>query len=268
VQDRWIDIVASYLALPTRRRAAVWGAVTAAGGAALRAGFRRAWAATTAYPDLRVEPAEDLDFGEEEVDGVTHQVLRFASAVWNAGAGALEVRAGQGNDRTVQVLYDRAGRPSHERELPRGVLEYHLEHGHWHFNNWVHHRLFRRGSEGQWHPVKQSSKQSFCIRDDFAVSPPRPNQGSQTYTRCDWEEDEIVEGLSVGWTDRYPNTLPGQWFDLGTARLRKGRYLIRSEVDPLGRLAEGNKRRNGGTAECCFRVDPAGAIRITRCRRT
>ena len=266
MQEPWIDDIAKVLAVRGGRRGVIRAAVAAALGGMLGVGSRRATAAATLFPNLKIDPAEDLAFGQEQVDDKPHQVLRFAAAVWNAGPGPLEVR-GDGNGHAVQVLYDDAG-GSDERRLPQNILQYHAEHGHWHFDHWAHHALFRLSRDGRWTKIKEAAKQSFCIWDDFPVDPPLPNQARQTYTRCyEGDEQGIVEGLSVGWVDRYPSNLPGQWFDLGERRLPAGKYQIRSTVDPLNLLAEGGRHRNADTAQVCFAVDSGGAIRTTRCRR-
>ena len=52
----------------------------------------RTQAATEVYPDLRTEPATDLQFDTVTLaDGQRHKVLRFSNTVANYGQGRLEM---------------------------------------------------------------------------------------------------------------------------------------------------------------------------------
>ena len=267
------DAVVRGLAAGPSRRSLLRGAAGALLAGVFGARIRPAAAARTLYPDARPraygegpEGGFRPDFAWGREGG--RRVLRFSTAVWNAGPGPVEVR-GTGlftaDEAFFQILYDDAG--GHQRRrLPRGVVEYHPAHGHWHFNDWVHSELFRLGGDGRRQPLGISNKTSFCLMDGYPVTdyhvPPVPGMpDSAVYTTCEPER----QGLSVGWVDMYPHDLPGQWFVLGDEFLPKGSYLIRSVVDPKNVLAEGSRRREASSASYCFRVDEASNIRLVGC---
>lgn len=63
-----------------------------------------------------------------------------------------------------------------------------------------------------------------------------------------------------GWGDTYSAQLPGQAFDV--TRLPNGRYVIRTEVNPLGLLSELTNSNN--TASRMVRISGKGAARRAR----
>lgn len=198
------------------------------------------------YPDLRTLPPEDLRLGTELVDGATHQVLRFANTIWNAGEGPLELRGTRTDQSEVhQRIYDAEGGFV---ERLSGTFVFHEVHDHWHLEGYARYQLWTRSSFDAWQasnrtqgePEWQRDKVGFCLLDTYRVSDLTGSPSSVTYTAAC---GPTVQGISVGWADVYPAELEGQWIDLGPDPLPDGQYVLRTVADPLGLFHESE----GGT---------------------
>ena len=234
------------------------------------AGSRPAGGAATLYPDLKTLPPYELSFGTATIDGATHHVLRFSNTVWNAGRGPLELRGTPGSNRGHQRLYDGQGGYT-ERVVPNGAFEYHAEHGHWHFRDFAEYELWARAEYDRWlaggrnrdQAQRRGAKTTFCIMDVVRVQALPGSPGAAGYAQC----DQDVQGLSVGWGDEYWYGLADQWVDLGTRRLPKGDYVLRSVADPKDLLEEGAHTREAAADNegvTCFAVR-RGLIQATGC---
>jgi hypothetical protein len=230
-----------------------------------------AGAAVGRYPDLRTLPPTNLRLDSAVIGGSQHRVLRFSNTVWNAGPGRLELRGDSSSGRTVayQRLYDGT---SLVGEWPVGSFTYHPTHYHWHFEDFAQYELWTRtdyehwlatgrtGSQARW----RGGKVTFCIADTHQArtlpgSPSSPTYGAQ----C----GQGLQGLSIGWGDTYPYSLPDQWIDLGSTGLTPGQYVLRSVADPLNLIhespnkadlaVEGGADNEGVTA---FSVTAGGSI--------
>ena len=213
---------------------------------------------TELLPDVIVRPIIEVRI--EKSKGV--KLLRFASIIGNAGAGAVELKpdtparsAGNDCDGDGDPMNDRKafqrifGDNDGDGVFTRGVdtvLEkrfagcsmFHAEHDHWHFEEFARYRLVKPATG---RVVASSEKVSFCVRDSIrfdAVLPGSP--GSMHYGNC---TQDSVTGLSIGWADYYGSTLPGQELDI--RGLADGRYCLRTEADPTGRLVESDEGNNG-----------------------
>jgi hypothetical protein len=193
------------------------------------------------YPNLKTRNPKDLEFGEEEINGSLHKVLRFSNTVYNAGEGPLELRGEEadGINKAYQRVYDQAG---NFIDHPVGQFVYHPEHEHWHFEDFAQYELWTKDAYQRWNrrgelsgavPLK-ASKATFCVIDIRRVR--RVNEGSRepVYISC----DPTQQGLSVGWGDTYGSYLFDQWIDLGSTTLPNGEYVLRSIADPVNRLKE------------------------------
>lgn len=198
--------------------------------------------AATLYPDLRTLPPADLQFDTANIDGSTHQVLRFSNTVWNAGEGTLELHGvSQSPDRTrvFQRLEDDQGSST---DTPVGHFIFHPAHNHWHFENFAEYQLWTKDDYDQWiangrsrrEARQRGFKTTFCIRESVLIQRLQGTPDSPIHTSCTQE----IQGLAVGWGDTYEYNLPEQWIDLGTARLADGNYIIRSIADPKNILKE------------------------------
>ena len=180
-------------------------------------------------PDLRMAQLEDLQ-AERADDG--RLLLRFTAIIVNVGAGPMEVVAtGDGGElgRGVQRVYDEAGNVT---EVPSEATFFWAGdgHDHWHARDLQGYRL--EALDGSATAV--SEKHGFCLFDNAPheeFEGPAPDDAAY---HCPSEEDasSIRMGLSVGWRDIYPATLPNQFIDV--TDLPAGRYRLWAEADPAG----------------------------------
>jgi uncharacterized protein YgiM (DUF1202 family) len=201
-------------------------------------------AAAALYPDLKTTSPSGLYFDRVTMaDGLSHYVVRFSNVVWNAGEGRLELQGDpnpSGSNKIYQNFYD--ARTGGTRVLQRQVssdIIYHPSHYHYHFEAFASYLLLQRDASGVYQPTtKKGSKTSFCILDVTKISSTAATYAQ--YVNC----GGTLQGLSVGWGDRYAGSLPDQWIDLGTTRLADGAYAIQSTADPLNKLDEGGRDNN------------------------
>lgn len=214
-----------------KRRLAIIPAVFAA---VVLVNSRAAFAQTELRPNLVPRPASEISV-QNASNG--RLVLRFAAVNTNVGLGPLELRAG-GLSGTGQVVNQRIYRSDGSfYDETAGTMTYHPEHGHFHFNHFALYTLTSVANvtgSGQ-----TSEKTSFCVEDTTAIDlslPGAPRSG--VYTTCNPD----VQGLSVGWGDRYGPTLDGQSIDI--TGNPEGDYDLTIETDPSDQLLETNEFDN------------------------
>jgi hypothetical protein len=187
-------------------------------------------------PNLTPQMASEISVVQDQTNG--HILLRFAAVNRNLGAGPLDVHAG-GVTGSGQQVYQRIYRTdgSYHDELA-GTMTYHPAHNHFHVNNFELYTLTPAG-EDRLVTGKTSEKTSFCLEDTTPIDlrlPGAPQHG--VYTTCNPD----VQGISVGWGDRYGPTLPGQSFDITGDP--EGDYDLWIEADPGEQFFESNENDN------------------------
>jgi hypothetical protein len=201
------------------------------------------------YPDLRPLPQQLVLVDFLPIDGKTHFVLRFDATIWNAGRGPLELHGEPGEDhRAFQRIYDESG--GFKDEAVSGGFTFFEPHRHWHFENFALYQLWPKDEFDQWlasgrqqgEPRWQGSKttgqdESFCVRDSEPVENVAGSPVAPVYNVC----DQDLQGISVGWGDTYPFTIPEQWIDLGLNDLPDGIYVLRVVADPEQILDQGGR---------------------------
>ncbi len=187
--------------------------------------------------------------------------LRLSNEIGNRGRGPLEIYPsdqsnncdGDGDPDNDRDTYQRIfldsngdgtfarGQDTQSEHHLFGCERYHPTHGHWHLLDFTRYKLVREKSG---RAVARSTKIGFCIIDSdrrFPGLPGSPTGGYYPAGSGDCSEDSI-DGLSVGWTDTYGYTLPGQY--LNVTGLRRGRYCLVSTADPGNLLRESNNSNN------------------------
>jgi hypothetical protein len=96
-------------------------------------------------------------------------------------------------------------------------------HAHYHFNGFASYRLLDDAGTS----VVEGRKQAFCARDSERFD---LNALPQPYYDC------VYQGISVGWDDDYPGSLPCQWVDV--TGITPGRYTLEIEANPERRMTE------------------------------
>jgi hypothetical protein len=196
-------------------------------------------------PNLVARPASEFSY--VQVDG--RLLLRFAATSWNNGAGPLELRAGSATESVGQNVYQRIYRSDGtSTEELSGTFIWHPEHDHFHFGDFALYTFNAVGGDPG--SEKASAKTSFCVMDTTAVDlsltgAPR----SAVYSTC----NKFVQGMSVGWGDRYGPSLPGQSFDM--TGVPAGDYDLTVISDPNNRLRESNESDNRACVR--LRLNPA-----------
>jgi hypothetical protein len=189
-------------------------------------------------PDLLTLPPYDLEI-ETLPDG--SRELRLSNTIWNSGAGPLEL-AGEFNPttrrtRVEQNVYSETSNP-YSRLV--GEFVWHIEHDHWHFENFSLYELWTLTPTGELEAlVSSSDKVSYCLIDtDILDREMESFLPYRQYYGC----GRTLQGLSVGWGDTYKSFLDGQSIQL--AAVKDGYYALRSIANPDGILLEANYNNN------------------------
>jgi lysyl oxidase len=200
-----------------------------------------AFAQTELLPNLTPRPASEISVVQDSSNG--HILLRFAAVNANLGIGPLELRPG-GLDGTGQDVYQRIYLSDGTfYDQFAGTMTYHPQHNHFHFNNFARYTLIAVGDTTG--SGLTSEKTSFCVEDTTAIDLRLPGAPqSAVYTTC----NATVQGLSVGWADRYGPTLAGQSIDVTGDP--EGDYELWIETDPSNQLKETDESDN----KSCIRL--------------
>lgn len=192
-------------------------------------------------PNLTALQASELSVVLDSVTG--EPILRFATTSWNSGTGPTELVAG-GTGEAGQDIYQRiylSDGGYYDRLA--GTFVYHETHNHFHFEGYANYTLQPVNAPGA--SQRQSSKTSFCLMDTTKIDGSLPGAPAvPVYSTC----NDVRQGISVGWGDRYGPTLAGQSFDLGGNP--SGDYDLIIEIDPENRILESNEADNVS----CLRV--------------
>jgi hypothetical protein len=201
-------------------------------------------------------PSEEPCFWIEEVEG--KRWLRFPVTAVNVGDGPLEMQGHRSSSAasdwtaTRRIYHTNGGVHS---EPVRGVTFFYARdgHNHWHIKDFHTYQILDDGGT-----VRRGEKEAFCFEDnttyrDWGQRPAEYPQVPQdaVYTHeasCGEGNDlatDIVHGLSPGWGDTYPTTLPDQGVDI--TDLPDGAYTVRVRVDTYGYVRESNERNNTAT---------------------
>ncbi len=213
-------------------------------------------------PDLAQRPPAHLRVG----GGPGGWQLGFDTAVDNVGDGPFVIvgrRAPGAATMTASQRVDLAGgRTRSYPDVGRLHYETHPPHHHWHFEPYERYEL--RRPDGTF--LGRDHKQGFCLADHYGVAPgtlehraPRP----VFLNDCDRGAPQstfLVEGSSVGYTDRYPGFFHGQSLDL--TGIPAGVYLVVNRSNPDLRFRE--LRYDNDVASTRFRLDWRGGVpRVT-----
>ncbi len=188
-------------------------------------------------PNLKALPADELRL---ETDSAGRTYLRFSTTTWNGGFGPLEIVAGD-RDAAKQNIHQRIHLDDGSYyDVLAGTFEWHEQHGHFHFEDYALYTLQAADAPGA--SERTSSKTTFCIIDTDRINHKLPGAPKRSVFRTCGSE---IQGMSVGWGDRYPYYLAGQAIDV--TDLPDGDYQLTIEVDPKNRLLETNDADNTST---------------------
>ena len=211
-------------------------AVAAAIVALLVVAHAPAGAANDSLPDLRMARLQNLHI--QNTDG--RKLLRFDSIVVNVGAGGFEARGSRtdtSTDMTVrQRIFDTAG-SSRYRDTAARMYFGGDGHDHWHLRDMEDFALTRLDSGSK---VGTGAKHGFCFWDNYRFGASQ----SAYYKGCGSDPAALRQrmGLSRGWGDIYPSSLPDQYIDVTS--LTSGRYKLRATADAANWFSETNNANN------------------------
>jgi hypothetical protein len=206
-------------------------------------------------------PTHNSCYTDETAATRATRCLRFTSVVDNAGLGVLRLKIPwvgsngsafiPGGCHATQVIAWTNGKTgAHDA----GPCEFHLEHGHFHYNDFVSFGLYRVNPDGsRGRLVGHSLKESFCLADDdyfgFGSRGPNGARGYAGQPGCsfpsgvDQSGASIDMGVSPGWGDVYTWDTPGQYIDV--THVGPGVYDIVAKTNPHGDL-----RVEGPASQC------------------
>jgi len=167
----------------------------------------------------------------------------------------------------VQRIYHKDGNTMTYQDQFAGTMTYHPTHGHYHVDDWVTFTLriedVNEPNPLNWAIVGDGAKVGFCLMDYYSCTQGsadghcRTSQeyGGGTVLNSPGDFDNfqlggggyscgiINQGISVGYTDVYSESLDGMWIDVppGTCN---GDYWIIVEVDPLNNFQEEDENNN------------------------
>ncbi len=181
------------------------------------------------------------------------KLLKFGVITLNVGAGPGEIIADRTADdvqdwKAYQTFYDAQGK------LLGSVVDPNLEfyfagdgHNHWHVRDFDDYELLT--ADGT--TVARAEKHGYCMQDNTSYGPlegapgvsPEPVYGDATSCgKALPKALTIVHGLSRGWGDTYPTTLPDQAIDI--TDVPDGLYVVRVHADARDALIESDEDNN------------------------
>jgi hypothetical protein len=197
-----------------------------------------------ALPDLAMAPLAEVS-ANAAVDG-PEQYIVFSAAVANVGAGALivhAVRADERGDWRVSQRFDEPDGSTSERPTDGNVVWGGHGHEHWHVHMGASYWLTGSASTER---LRRYDKVGFCFFDQRAlvVQPPEsPATPRFPKASCNGRDRlEFTMGISRGWADPYPWTLPDQ--RLRVDGLPDGVYRLWATADPGEMFRETDEANN------------------------
>lgn len=177
------------------------------------------------FPNLVMRPPSGLVI-ERARNG--HWLLGFTSMVDNRGKGSLWIEGSRRPGASVMEVRQlvRLEHGGVRVDPPSGQLHYVVAppHYHWHLLGFVHAEL---RDAGDFALRVRDHKSGFCLADHYGTALGVPHGPPRFLSNCeqfDPRARSVVEGESVGYTDRYPAFFHGQQLDI--TGLKAGRYWL------------------------------------------
>ena len=191
------------------------------------------------YPDV-VETMGQFGIQNQQ----QQDLLRFTTAHWNQGNGPLQIRRA-GDDSVVpcppgsepgattcipltQEVLDANGNVVYTQPAGFGLVD--VQHSLWHQPLIVRYQLHQDTLDGA--VVLEATKVSDCMVDTASDPSFVHENSTKTYNDCNVD----LQGISVGWSDEYHQSAPGQTLDV--TDLAEGTYYLTDEVNYKGYWAE------------------------------
>lgn len=189
-------------------------------------------------PDLEQQPPADLSIHAARRGTRLHYLLGFDSATDNLGDGPITLVASRRNLSTSTMSVSQRvhlGSGALRTYPEVGVLRYVYSptHSHWHVMDFQRYELRRLADHAL---VVRDRKSGFCLADHWAHAPGhQPNEPPHPVFReyCERGNPDalsVLQGTSVGYTDKYPSHFHGQNLDL--TGVPAGNYVLVNRANP------------------------------------
>lgn len=213
---------------------------------------------TALLPDLGIRTLRQFTINTTERPGV--KKLKFPAVTANVGAGPFELKGTRPSTTatgwtTTQTIYNTDGSKS-TFATPGAALYFAGDgHSHWHVRDLDSYDLLNAAGT----KVRVGEKHGFCFEDNtsyrnwpgnpsFPASPANPVYTPSNVCGVGQPNALAVKhGLSVGWSDTYPTTLPDQYIDI--TGIPDGRYRVQVTADWANWFRETNENNNFSWAE-------------------
>jgi len=205
-------------------------------------------------PDLGVRVLRQ--FTIQNVNGVKE--LKFPIVTANVGKGPFELNASRSSSTSTdwvvkQRIYTASGGPT-DVVVPVTLVWGGDGHNHWHVKD-IDKFVLR--DKGNTQDLRYGEKHGFCFEDNTSYRD-WPQNGTNGAPRnpvyvppkaCSVNQQSTLttqHGLSVGWSDTYPSTLPDQYIDV--TGLPDGQYRLNATADADNKFQETNEGNNTASA--------------------
>ena len=211
----------------SRRLAYVRDGTIYVGGSAVARGTQPDWRpaphTTELLPDFDQRPPSDLTIMRAE----GRWLLGFTSLVDNVGLGAAMIVGERPPGAALMVATQRVQLSNRLWRRYEGVgsLRYTRSptHRHWHLMRFDSYDL--RSLDGR--VLVRDRKSGFCLADHYGIAPGEFDRHARFLGTCEKSHPEatsVVEGTSLGFTDRYPAFFHGQ--NLDVTGVPAGEYVL------------------------------------------
>jgi len=208
---------------------------------------------TQLLPDLGVRTLRQFTI----VNTGGRKLLKFPGVTSNVGKGPLEVHGTRSSSTSTDWVATQWIKTTSGTwdKVPSNVTFYFAGdgHTHWHMRDIDGYELY----DPSGHKLRDGEKHGFCFEDntsyrDWPSTGKNGAPANPVYLHADMcgqghpEATSIIHGLSVGWGDTYPSSLPDQAIDV--TGLPDGNYQVRLTADQYGGIRESNESNNAATA--------------------
>lgn len=186
--------------------------------------------------------------------------LKFATTIWNAGAGPLETRGAKNPETETLEVYQffrtTAGRMMRGPRI--GTFNYSHRHGHLHLEAFARYELWSLDDTGRpLELVALNRKVGFCLMDINPVNVGLRNAArAPVYSGCRAD----IQGISVGYADEYVAQLFEQ--DLNVSGLPDGTYALVTTANPDTALVETNYADNVASIQLRLKGDTVDIVSL------
>jgi hypothetical protein len=187
------------------------------------------------------------------------KLLKFPAVTANVGDGPLEIHGQRSTSTSTdwlgsQRVKNTDGTWTMLPPTPGATFVFGGDgHNHWHIKDFDEYELLNSGGT----VIERGEKHGFCFEDNTGYRdwPGKGTNGTpsspvytpaQSCTVGQPQATQTLHGLSVGWSDTYPASLPDQAIDV--TGLANGEYTVRVTADWQHLWAEKNEGNNSATA--------------------